>query len=148
MSWQPGRQIQTLSIAAKYLMVLGTDPIDDYSPDHEWPDGKLNVELVSLANDNGVGDLKTDCLKGLREMKWTAFTAYGVGGPVRGITNSLFTRYRIVYAGQLEEMFISFADGVLLICGTTWKSREWSVCISEGNFEKITHDQMVVYTTT
>ena len=138
MSWQPGRQIQTLSIAAKYLMVLGTDPIDDYSPDHEWPDGKLNVELVSLANDNGVGDLKTDCLKGLREMKWTAFTAYGVGGPVRGITNSLFTRYRIVYAGQLEEMFISFAQ--IHVLGGSWLAKS---NIQEPKYLPVTMGWMV-----
>ena len=70
-------------------MVLDTDPRPfdiDHSPDYNYPNQNLNVELISLANDNGVGDMRPDCLTGLRNVQWTAFTAYGVGGPVEGIT--------------------------------------------------------------
>ena len=80
-----------MSFAAKYLMLLDTDPRGDDSPDFNYPSQKLNAEMISLDNENGVGDLRGDCLTNLRNLPWTPFTAYGVGGPVGGKIISLFT---------------------------------------------------------
>ena len=71
-------------------MVLDTDhlPTDKFelSPDYYYPTQNLDVQLISLDNNDGVGDLKPHCLTGLQNVGWTPFTAYGVGGLVTGVT--------------------------------------------------------------
>ena len=91
-----------LSIAAKYLMLLDADPDTptyDNAPNFNYPSQKMNAEFISLDNDDGVGDLRANCLTGLRNLPWTPYTAYGVGGPVGGITcfTLLFTSRRRIF---------------------------------------------------
>ena len=88
------------------------DAVTKHCNDHY---DKLNIELVSLAHNDGVGDLKGECVEGLRDVQWSAYTAYGIGGPVRGIPKSLYTN-----TGYLKHIklfiLISSADGNMLIC--------------------------------
>ena len=100
-------------------MLLDTEPDTstyDYAPNLGYPSQKMSPEIISLDNDDGVGDLRGDCLEGLRKLPWTPYTAYGVGGPVGGINTSLITLVRNI----LVQMTPSSADRHLQICATKW----------------------------
>ena len=87
-------------------MLLDADPDTptyDNPPNFGYPKQKMSPEIISLENDNGVGDLRGDCLTGLRTLPWTPYTAYGVGGPVGGITH--FTLHLRVDAEYFKNYF-------------------------------------------